>query len=153
VLALGGDSLAFPSDPKDLVQTVRRLLGLARALASFLGWISVRTHPDLLRPNPSLTRRTHTPDWRGRIGTTALADVVDSPARARWPVGAWGALFVIFAGFFPRVALVIVWIATDLVDRALSTCGISAPPTGPPGHEPQCRLSAGPASQRLTRSG
>jgi hypothetical protein len=32
-----------------------------------------------------------------------------------------GCLFVIVAGFFPRVALVIVWIATDLVDRAFST--------------------------------
>lgn len=32
-----------------------------------------------------------------------------------------GCLFAIFAGFFPRVALVIVWIATDLVDRAFST--------------------------------
>jgi hypothetical protein len=30
-------------------------------------------------------------------------------------------LFGIVAGFFPRVALVIVWIATDLVDRAYST--------------------------------
>jgi hypothetical protein len=32
-----------------------------------------------------------------------------------------GCLFALFAGFFPRVALVIVWIATDLVDRAFST--------------------------------
>ena len=32
-----------------------------------------------------------------------------------------GCLFVLVAGFFPRVALVIVWIATDLVDRAFST--------------------------------
>ena len=32
-----------------------------------------------------------------------------------------GCLLAIFAGFFPRVALVIVWIATDLVDRAFST--------------------------------
>jgi hypothetical protein len=32
-----------------------------------------------------------------------------------------GCLFAIFAGLFPRVALVIVWIATDLVDRAFST--------------------------------
>jgi hypothetical protein len=32
-----------------------------------------------------------------------------------------GCLFAIFAGFFPRVALIIVWIATDLVDRAYST--------------------------------
>jgi hypothetical protein len=32
-----------------------------------------------------------------------------------------GCLLVLIAGFFPRVALVIVWIATDLVDRAFST--------------------------------
>lgn len=32
-----------------------------------------------------------------------------------------GCLFALFAGFFPRVALVIVWVATDLVDRAFST--------------------------------
>jgi hypothetical protein len=32
-----------------------------------------------------------------------------------------GCLFALFAGFFPRIALVIVWIATDLVDRAFST--------------------------------
>jgi hypothetical protein len=32
-----------------------------------------------------------------------------------------GCLVVIVAGFFPRAALVIVWIATDLVDRAFST--------------------------------
>jgi hypothetical protein len=32
-----------------------------------------------------------------------------------------GCLLVLVAGFFPRVALVIVWIATDLVDRAFST--------------------------------
>jgi hypothetical protein len=32
-----------------------------------------------------------------------------------------GCLLAIFAGLFPRVALVIVWIATDLVDRAYST--------------------------------
>jgi hypothetical protein len=32
-----------------------------------------------------------------------------------------GCLFGIVAGFFPRVALIIVWIATDLVDRAYST--------------------------------
>jgi hypothetical protein len=30
-------------------------------------------------------------------------------------------VLAIFAGFFPRAALVIVWIATDLVDRAFST--------------------------------
>jgi hypothetical protein len=29
-----------------------------------------------------------------------------------------GCLFALVAGFFPRVALVIVWITTDLVDRA-----------------------------------
>jgi hypothetical protein len=29
-----------------------------------------------------------------------------------------GCLFAVFAGFFPRVALFIVWITTDLVDRA-----------------------------------
>ena len=32
-----------------------------------------------------------------------------------------GCLFAIVAGFFPRVALIVVWIATDLVDRAFST--------------------------------
>jgi hypothetical protein len=32
-----------------------------------------------------------------------------------------GCLFAIVAGFFPRAALIIVWIATDLVDRAYST--------------------------------
>ena len=32
-----------------------------------------------------------------------------------------GCLFAMFAGFFPRIALVVVWIATDLVDRAFST--------------------------------
>jgi hypothetical protein len=32
-----------------------------------------------------------------------------------------GCLFALFAGFFPRVALVIVWVATDLVDRAFDT--------------------------------
>ncbi|HEY7619122.1 MAG TPA: hypothetical protein VH834_05080 [Solirubrobacteraceae bacterium] len=32
-----------------------------------------------------------------------------------------GCLLVLVAGFFPRVALVIVWIATNLVDRAFST--------------------------------
>ena len=32
-----------------------------------------------------------------------------------------GCLFAMFAGFFPRVALVVIWIATDLVDRAFST--------------------------------
>jgi hypothetical protein len=32
-----------------------------------------------------------------------------------------GCLFGIFAGFFPRIALVVLWIATDLVDRAFST--------------------------------
>jgi hypothetical protein len=29
-----------------------------------------------------------------------------------------GCLFAIFAGFFPRVALFVVWATTDLVDRA-----------------------------------
>jgi hypothetical protein len=29
-----------------------------------------------------------------------------------------GCLFAVVAGFFPRIALVIVWIATDYVDRA-----------------------------------
>jgi len=32
-----------------------------------------------------------------------------------------GCLFAMFAGFFPRIALVVIWIATDLVDRAFST--------------------------------
>jgi hypothetical protein len=32
-----------------------------------------------------------------------------------------GCLFVLVAGFFPRVALVIVWIFTDYVDRAFDT--------------------------------
>ena len=32
-----------------------------------------------------------------------------------------GCLFGIVAGFFPRVALVIVWLTTDLVDRAFGT--------------------------------
>jgi hypothetical protein len=32
-----------------------------------------------------------------------------------------GCLFAIGAGFFPRIALVVLWIATDLVDRAFST--------------------------------
>ena len=32
-----------------------------------------------------------------------------------------GCLFAMFAGFFPRVALVVIWIATDLVDRAFTT--------------------------------
>ena len=29
-----------------------------------------------------------------------------------------GCLFALLAGFFPRLALVVVWITTDLVDRA-----------------------------------
>ena len=41
--------------------------------------------------------------------------------RGGWESHAIGCLLAIFAGFFPRVALVIVWIATDLVDRAFST--------------------------------
>jgi hypothetical protein len=32
-----------------------------------------------------------------------------------------GCLFALVAGFFPRIALVIVWITTNLVDRAFST--------------------------------
>jgi hypothetical protein len=32
-----------------------------------------------------------------------------------------GCLFALFAGVFPRVALVIVWLSTDLVDRAFSS--------------------------------
>jgi hypothetical protein len=32
-----------------------------------------------------------------------------------------GCLFAMVAGFFPRIALVVIWIATDLVDRAFST--------------------------------
>lgn len=32
-----------------------------------------------------------------------------------------GCLFALFAGFFPRVALVIVWIFTNQVDRAYDT--------------------------------
>jgi hypothetical protein len=32
-----------------------------------------------------------------------------------------GCLLAIVAGFFPRIALIVVWIATDLVDRAYST--------------------------------
>jgi hypothetical protein len=32
-----------------------------------------------------------------------------------------GCLLGIFAGFFPRIALVILWVATDLVDRAYSS--------------------------------
>ena len=32
-----------------------------------------------------------------------------------------GCLFAIVAGFFPRIALVVVWIATDYVDRAFDT--------------------------------
>jgi hypothetical protein len=32
-----------------------------------------------------------------------------------------GCLLAVVAGFFPRIALVIVWIATNLVDRAYST--------------------------------
>ena len=32
-----------------------------------------------------------------------------------------GCLFAMFAGFFPRIALVVIWIATDLVDRAFTT--------------------------------
>jgi hypothetical protein len=32
-----------------------------------------------------------------------------------------GCAFAIFAGFFPRIAPVAPWIATDLVDRAFST--------------------------------
>ena len=31
-----------------------------------------------------------------------------------------GCLFAMFAGFFPRIALVVIWIATALVDRAFS---------------------------------
>jgi hypothetical protein len=32
-----------------------------------------------------------------------------------------GCIFALFAGAFPRIALVVVWLATDLVDRAFST--------------------------------
>ena len=32
-----------------------------------------------------------------------------------------GCLFAMVAGFFPRIALVVIWIATPLVDRAFST--------------------------------
>ena len=32
-----------------------------------------------------------------------------------------GCLVAIFAGFFPRIALVVVWIATDYVDRAFDS--------------------------------
>ena len=32
-----------------------------------------------------------------------------------------GCIFAIFAGAFPRIALVVVWLSTDLVDRAFST--------------------------------
>jgi hypothetical protein len=32
-----------------------------------------------------------------------------------------GCLFAVFAGFFPRIALVLVWIFTNLVDRAYDT--------------------------------
>jgi len=32
-----------------------------------------------------------------------------------------GCIFALFAGIFPRVAFVIVWIATPFVDRAFST--------------------------------
>jgi hypothetical protein len=32
-----------------------------------------------------------------------------------------GCLFAMVAGFFPRIALIVIWIATDLVDRAFST--------------------------------
>jgi hypothetical protein len=32
-----------------------------------------------------------------------------------------GCLFGLFVGFFPRIALVIVWLATNLVDRAFDS--------------------------------
>lgn len=32
-----------------------------------------------------------------------------------------GCLFALFAGVFPRLALVVVWITTDLVDRAFDS--------------------------------
>ncbi len=32
-----------------------------------------------------------------------------------------GCLVAIFAGFFPRIALVVVWVATDYVDRAFDS--------------------------------
>jgi hypothetical protein len=32
-----------------------------------------------------------------------------------------GCLFAVMAGFFPRIALVVVWLATDRVDRAFDT--------------------------------
>jgi hypothetical protein len=48
VLALRGNSLAFSSHPTELVRLVlvRWLLRLARVRGRFLGWISVRVHPD-----------------------------------------------------------------------------------------------------------
>ena len=56
-----------------------------------------------------------------------------------------GCLFAIFAGIFPRIALVIVWIATNYVDRAFD--GFILPLLGPdlPAvHDPRVRARLGP---------
>ena len=41
--------------------------------------------------------------------------------RRGWDDRDMGCLFALFAGVFPRLALVMVWIATDLVDRAFDS--------------------------------
>jgi hypothetical protein len=70
--------------------------------------------------NPDAAREASS--GSGEVGAAPRRDdLLQIGAIGAKEVGHMGCLFAMFAGFFPRIALVVLWIATDLVDRAFST--------------------------------